>query len=1006
MNGETDNGGTIRLPEGLTAQLRALERRLWWAETLFAVLGGLAGLGLGLLLCVVSDRFWDTPRWLRAALTLGSVAALAGCVWSWGRRWIWRRRDARALARLVQKQYPRLGDRLLGAVELAAGRAPNLSPELCRAALRQVAQEAERCDFRQAVNVRRPRRMGALALLLAGLLVAVFVVAPDAAWNALRRWGRPLAPIERFTFVSLEAMPDELIVPHGESFELVCRLAPHSRWNPPDAVCRFERQPPVKARIEGGAATFRLPGQTRAGSLDIRIGDLTRRLRVTPLYRPELLRMEARVRLPDYLQRPGEQATPVEHGAAVFLRGSRVRLEGRVNRELRAATLAPASSGELRVDGPVFAGGALTEAGRLTFEWTDLHGLTNAAPYRLDVSFRDDAAPDISATGLAPAVAILPEESVTLTATARDDYGVRGVWVEWTVEAGADGGGAVTSNRTALAAGGPEAVETRGDFQFSPVQQDVAEESVVTLVACAADYLPGRAPSATAPFRILVLSRAKHAQLLQDQLRAAQARIEELARAEEQQVDRTTEQTLKNEAELARPEAAEALRDASAAERTQRRDAEEVARELARLAREALRNRDIAAETVAKWSELAAALQETAETPIQSAAQSLQQAAESPAGRRTESEQALEQEREALAKLRELEQQASQSAQRMQAQSFVNRLRQAARDQSSVAETLRTLLPKSLGLTPEQAPETVRGENERLTRRQGAIRRDAGYVRDDLNGFFQRTQEAVFGEVGKAMTQANLETELDRLAADLTDNRGGQASAAAGAWAARFDAWAQQLQDALSAGSGGGGGGGGGQPKKVDLELLMALMRARQQEEGFREQTRHLEEGRGGNPEYAPQTQRLGRAQGRLSDDVLALLERVQADPQAQQSINRIADLMDESAFEIKRPATGPATIAIQTEIVELLSQTMQQCGAQQAAGMMKGMQLGQKPGATPGGSTAGGDTDKTGSGSGAAGGAAGEGGSPTKGSGLASEWPEEYRDALRAYYEALEANP
>ena len=131
----------LELPESVRRQLAGFARRLCLVETMFAVLGGVGGLLAAYFVLFLSDRFWDTPVWLRvllaAAGTLG-VAAFAGL---WAHRWVWRRRDERAMASMVQRRYPRLGDRLLGIVELADAtkRPPNVSPALCRAAMQQVA---------------------------------------------------------------------------------------------------------------------------------------------------------------------------------------------------------------------------------------------------------------------------------------------------------------------------------------------------------------------------------------------------------------------------------------------------------------------------------------------------------------------------------------------------------------------------------------------------------------------------------------------------------------------------------------------------------------------------------------------------------------------------------------------------------------------------------------------------------------------------------------------------
>src|SRR5688500_10324384 len=210
------------LPESLVTQLRAFEGRLRKMETLAAVAGALAGLCATFVLLFVFDRFGDTPRWARAILTLSGGGLAAWFAHAWAAHWLWHRRGPAQLAKLLQRHFRTLGDRLQGVIELTetADLPPDISPALLRAAVRQVAEESGRFDFTHAVPVSPARRWALAASVLAALAAAPFVFAPQAATNALARWVRPWAQIDRYTFASLEALPAELVVPHGEAFEI------------------------------------------------------------------------------------------------------------------------------------------------------------------------------------------------------------------------------------------------------------------------------------------------------------------------------------------------------------------------------------------------------------------------------------------------------------------------------------------------------------------------------------------------------------------------------------------------------------------------------------------------------------------------------------------------------------------------------------------------------------------------------------------------------------------
>ncbi|NQU09952.1 hypothetical protein HQ590_04115, partial [bacterium] len=182
------------MPVGLHAQLAAYRRRLWWLETLAAGLGALCGLLVVYVLLLGLDRFGDTPGWVRLVLLLGGVTACTVAAVYWFGRWAWRARDPRAMAVLVQRHYPRLGDRLLGVVELAdnARRPANASAALCRAAMNQVARETAGLDFTQAASGRAARWWSIAAAVLVAGVIGVGLVWPEMARNAVLRLTRPL----------------------------------------------------------------------------------------------------------------------------------------------------------------------------------------------------------------------------------------------------------------------------------------------------------------------------------------------------------------------------------------------------------------------------------------------------------------------------------------------------------------------------------------------------------------------------------------------------------------------------------------------------------------------------------------------------------------------------------------------------------------------------------------------------------------------------------------------
>src|SRR5436190_13739900 len=155
-------------------------------ETMAAIGGGIAGLFITYVLLFAADRFVNTP--ILARLVLSGCGALFAALFAqgWAHRWLWFRRGPAQLAKLLQKHFRMLGDRLQGVIELTqTDELPeNISPALLRAAVRQVAEDSGRHDFAEAVPTRPARRWAFAAIVVTALVATPFVIAPKAATNA------------------------------------------------------------------------------------------------------------------------------------------------------------------------------------------------------------------------------------------------------------------------------------------------------------------------------------------------------------------------------------------------------------------------------------------------------------------------------------------------------------------------------------------------------------------------------------------------------------------------------------------------------------------------------------------------------------------------------------------------------------------------------------------------------------------------------------------------------
>jgi len=993
-----------RLPASLAGQIGQFERRLRRIETVTAVLGGLcAALSIYAVL-FASDRLWDTPPWLRCPLTAIGVGVLSALLLRWGGHWLWRRRDRRQLARLVQRYHRRLGDRLLGAVELADGenKPPGASAALCRAAIEQVAGEARRYDFRKAVNTLVFRRAVLICLFLAVLGGGAAAMAPEAAWSTLRRLWRPMSPLPRYTFSRLVDLPEQLIVPSGEPFEIACRLDASSRWHPAHAVGAVAGQATIRAAFENGATVFRVPGQTEPATIVIRAGDDSAAVRIEPALRPELESLLVSARLPAYLDR-GTVTNRVVNGTAEILEGSAVTFVGTASRALaRVSMTAGAEDGggcEVTVRGRRFMtpefGGDLSDV--CTFAWEDVLGLEGAEPFELAIRTSPDGAPLVTCEGPARAVAIIEEEVVNFDIAAEDDYGIRGAWVAWQSVEKDPTAAPGLSGRAEIAEGAVDVPAVSGSFAFCPATAGIPPATAISLRALAVDGLPGRTPSESSEYLIYVLSKAQHAELIRRGMEAVQARLDELARREETLLEENRETLGLATEELAARKTAEELEQRRGREDAHADELRDIAADAGKVLGEALRNPSIRIETLSEWMSLVDEMQALAAGEMSLAAAALDRAAKSPEQRPADLNEAVELEQAVVDALRRMEGSMDASLDALVAANFVNRLREAARRERGVASDLKSIAPATIGCPREELKKEDLSTVDRVVGVQEDTAGDVRYIQDDLAGFFRRTGIEDFGVVYDEMKQADFANILASLSREISQNRCGRSIGEVEASAARLDAWADFLAPrADCAGKAGCRG-----LSAMDMETLLALMRIRRREEMLRESTRALEESRPRNAGYGEDADELARRQSGIASDTRDLGASV-GNPTLRQLLGIVLADMAEAETMLCRPQTDAETVAVETEIIELLSQCMSSCAG--SACMSLAQMAGMSGGPSGGGSLAGGAAGETEAARGAASGAADD---PRAVEGTGGNRPEavprEFREVLEAYRAARE---
>ena len=617
----------LRIPESLRDQLGEFRRRVRAIKMAEAGLAAAFVVGVAFLALFALDRAFDTPRGPRLALFLAAAAGLAAVPVA-AYRWVWGSRRLDQLARLLTRTEPRLGDRLLGVIELAHSTSEQArSLRLCEAAIEQVAEDARKRDFRAAVPAPRHRLWAGLAAVPLMVIAALFAAVPAAASNAWVRLVAPWSATPRYTFAALDPLPSHLVVAHGEPFTLAAQLTKGTAWRPATASARFGPQRPIASRLQDGRYTFTFPAQIAAGWLDLRVGDARRRIRIEPTQRPELTAVAADVTLPAYLGRPGTARKDARAGSIALIKGSTARLAATASRVLASATI----DGKPRTPtGATFAGPEFRVADSLKHEmlWRDSLGLAGKSPFQLAVAGKDDEAPTLACEDLPRQKVVLDSEQLTFRVQARDDFGVRRVGLEWNPVEGVSLEKPARGEKV-LAAGAAdkETLDLRGTFSAKALG---ITPQPIALRVFAEDFLPGRPRVYSPTYTLFVLDPEQHAIWLTEQLSKWHRQSLEV-RDRELQLHETNKELRALAAEdLDRPEVRRRVENQAAAERANGRRLSNLVASGEDLVKQATRNPEFGVGHLERWAEMLQILKDIAGNRMPSVADLLKQAAQAP----------------------------------------------------------------------------------------------------------------------------------------------------------------------------------------------------------------------------------------------------------------------------------------------------------------------------------------------------------------------------------------
>jgi hypothetical protein len=749
---------TTAIPAELSKQLADFQRSLWRIKVTEAVLAGLFGLIISFLMVFALERLFPIPALVRLAILISGTSLAAVFAPYWVRRWVYGHRREEQLARLISRKFPKLGDRLLGIVELQGQQEAKevMSPELRAAAMIHVANQAAKRDMNDALPYSRHKKLALGVLMGAAAITFGFSIAPKAGGNALKRWLMPLSDTDHYTFTQFDTdkMPNPLVVPLGEAFSFNAPLKEDSDNKPATARARYGQQEWLQAELgENGSYQFEFTGQETQDRITIEAGDAKHSVWVEPEVRPEVSGFEATVALPDYLQLDPRNVD-IRTGVLTALEGSKVVLKGSFSRQISKAiarlepqpleetAISKSSSAPIEAENPSDLESSRTKVqeadkkaeienlvklpeprdlqlsmdganvstesiglGRfhasVPFTWTDVKGLEGAGSFKVEIKTSEDQIPTSYIQGIERNIVILAEETLEFDIISEDDFGLREIGLSWVGSYNKPSDKEPANGSLTLKKGSPSSNRLSERAIFSPQTYGIEPQTLI-LSAYTEDYKPGRGRIFSEPITIYILTRDEHAQVIKKRFDRVISELEDAARKELNNLDENERLDKNNTAEeLQSADAKEQLAESEQKEAENAEKMKEIAKKMEEIFKDAARNGELDQKTMKEMADALQNMKELGEKDMPEVEKKLGEAQDqksTPEKTEKDLKEAIEKQKEALEKMQETIEKANQANENFEASTFVNRLKKSSADEGSIGNSLNSALTGELAI--------------------------------------------------------------------------------------------------------------------------------------------------------------------------------------------------------------------------------------------------------------------------------------------------------------------
>jgi hypothetical protein len=445
----------------LLAAVRSRIRRYVWLEGI-AVTAAIVGTSFWLALA--ADWFFEPPRAMRHAfLGLMAAAAVASLTWLLLRRIMVRLSD-HSMAILLERRFGNLQDSLVTAVELASGSLarPVEFDEFGREMLSQTCEEAWRRSRQIDIGEVFNRRPLVRAFVAAGVVLLSIAAAALASPELLRFGVRRLTtmtddPWPRKTRLTIEGFDNanrEQVVARGMDVEIHVQAEAAEGLIVPQVVeVRYRFGDGRRDRgfmVREGIATsgrdefqdyrYTFGSVPSAVTFDVVGGDARLRDYHIRVVESPNVSLSLDCEYPSYMGRaPAE--VPVT-GVMPLPVGTQIKVRAQATKDLQQAQVdyladdAPQSH-KIQLNGGRdfdFTIEHLMSDRTLSFTLLDTDGVGNRGPIQLALTAVADEPPEVDVQLDGIGSAITPQARLPFVGRVEDDYGVRRVWLEHTID--------------------------------------------------------------------------------------------------------------------------------------------------------------------------------------------------------------------------------------------------------------------------------------------------------------------------------------------------------------------------------------------------------------------------------------------------------------------------------------------------------------------------------------------------------------------------------------------